>query len=384
MATLKTWAIQGENTHAHIGRTLSTALIAAGGVVDKAARSFQVTENTGADMAVKVGSGTLGDLCAIAGDAAGQGVYIAEHQNATETVTIGASDPTRDRIDLIVARVYDDEADSSGQNKTEIEVVEGEPKSSNPTAPAVPAGAIALAEVAVDRGVTGITDADITDRRTEIIVAGQHVETLVFESSDTFTKADYPWLKRVRVIAQGGGGAGGGAAATGANQCSAGNGGGAGAYAEKTIDVADLAATETITVGTGGAGVSGATGGDGGTSSFGSHCSAGGGIGAGVVSASGTVNHGASSSNTQSATGDLVVKGGTGGGAMRYANNRALPGRGGDAVLGKGGGHASSGNDGEPGGEYGGGGGGASTTSSASAQTGGGGGDGVVIVELFA
>src|SRR5690606_33936365 len=122
------------------------------------------------------------------------------------------------------------------------EIIEGTPAGS-PTAPAVPGGAIKLAEIEVGAGVTAITDADITDTREEIKVRGQLVETLYFTSSGTFKKADYPWLARVRVRVQGAGGGGGGAAAPSAGQAAEGGGGGSGGYCEKVLQVGELAAS---------------------------------------------------------------------------------------------------------------------------------------------
>src|SRR5690606_34295960 len=97
--------------------------------------------------------------------------------------------------------------------------------------------------------------------------------TVYFTSSGTFTKADYPGLRAVRVKVQAGGGGGGGAAGTSPGEEAAAAGGGGGEYAESFIPASGLSAAETITVGTGGSGGAagfniGSTGGD---SSFGSH-----------------------------------------------------------------------------------------------------------------
>jgi hypothetical protein len=43
-------------------------------------------------------------------------------------------------------------------------------------------------------------------------------EAVYFTSNGTFTKADYPWLRAIRVRLVGGGGGGGGCATTSANQ----------------------------------------------------------------------------------------------------------------------------------------------------------------------
>ena len=166
-ATISTWAIQAEDAPASVGRLLASILLHEG-VADKADGSFAVAEDTGSNMQIKVGSGTLGDLAAVAGDAAtGQGIYVCRHQDPTVTLPIAASDPGDDRIDLVVLRLYDDDADSSGNSYADVEVVEGTPAAS-PTVPATPDSAIPLAQIDVGAGVTAITDSDITDSRTEL------------------------------------------------------------------------------------------------------------------------------------------------------------------------------------------------------------------------
>jgi hypothetical protein len=163
-ATIATWAIQAEDAPASVGRLLASVLLREG-VVDVAGGSYQVAEDTGSNMQIQVGSGTTGDLAVVAGDAsADQGVYVSRHNDPTVTLAISASDPGDDRLDLVVLRVYDDDADSSGNSYADVEVIEGTPAAS-PTVPATPAGAIPLAQIEVGAGVTAITDADITDLR---------------------------------------------------------------------------------------------------------------------------------------------------------------------------------------------------------------------------
>jgi hypothetical protein len=108
------------------------------------------------------------------------------------------------------------------------------------------------------------------------------VSTVYFTSSGTFTKADYPWLRAIRVKVQGGGGGGGGVAAASGSNSSVSGGGGGGAYGEKFItDIAGLDSSVTVTVGAGGsAGAAGNNAGSaGGNSSFGAVVSANGGVG---------------------------------------------------------------------------------------------------------
>ncbi|WP_265335279.1 hypothetical protein [Paraburkholderia franconis] len=81
--------------------------------------------------------------------------------------------------------------------------------------------------------------------------------------------------------AQGGGAAGGGAGGAGASTVSMGAPGGSGSYGKSIWPVATIGASQTITVGAGGAGVSNGTGGNGGSSSIGSLLTAPGGVGGG-------------------------------------------------------------------------------------------------------
>lgn len=147
------------------------------GVWDLAGDHFEVVEQSTPGMSVRCGSGTAGDMAVVAGDASLQGRYIVQNQDSyvgdgDAELSIGNGDPSDPRIDLIVLRVYDDEMDSSGSTKAEVEVVEGTPASS-PSTPSTPDGAIALAEVLVGAGEsTSIGDGDITDLREQSSPAG--------------------------------------------------------------------------------------------------------------------------------------------------------------------------------------------------------------------
>src|SRR5690606_11773068 len=82
-------------------------------------------------------------------------------------------------------------------------------------------------------------------------VATGTIAVQVFTESGTYNKTAGVKMARVRVVGPGGGGGGGATSATG-------GGGGAGGYSEKVIAAASLGETETVTVGTGGAGGSAA------------------------------------------------------------------------------------------------------------------------------
>ena len=213
-------------------------------------------------------------------------------------------------------------------------------------------------------------------RKRQIYGAGSH----------TWTKPE--GLKAVIVEVQAGGGGAGGTEATGTSQGAISSGGTGGAYCKKLILEENLSPTESVTVGAGGAG--GATGGNpgvaGGNSSFGSHCSATGGLG-GTFSSATTGTRSLESDVAPNATGgDINISGGITTGAFWNGNGDiAFASKGGDSVLGIGGrgrvqngtGPASEvGGNGEG---YGGGGGGSISLDS-SAAVGGNGSDGIVIV----
>lgn len=161
-ASIKTRSLQTESLSGDTDRLINDVLLGSG-VVDVAGLSYKVAQDTGANMQVKVGSGLAGDKAVIRRDGR---VYIGEHQNATQLYLLAASDPTNPRIDLVVYRTYDTEADSSGNTYSDVEVVQGTPQAV-PVAPAVPGGATALASILVGAGVSAIINADITDLRVE-------------------------------------------------------------------------------------------------------------------------------------------------------------------------------------------------------------------------
>ena len=388
-ATLNTWAIQGEDSPAHAARIVAS-ILATEGVVDVAGDSFKVAQDTGSNMQIKVGSGTAGDLAAVAGDLTAQGLYVTEHQDATVTLAVAASDPTNDRIDRVILRIYDDDEDSSGNSYADIEVIQGTPAAS-PSAPALPSHAITLATILVQATVTAITNSDITDGRTEAKARGQYVDTVYFTSSGTFDKADYPWLKKVVVKVQAGGGGSGGTQATSGSQAALSGGGGGGGYAETEIHVEDLATSETVTVGAGGAG--GASGNNagssGGSSSFGAHAVAAGGEG-GVAGAAGTTVPDTKQPQSGGAVsaGDLQIPGGASMLGMLIsiaATTNGTSAAGGDSMLGAGGrGGRRVSDSGVAGTGFGSGAAGQITNASSSATAGTTGQPGIVIVELYA
>ena len=211
-----------------------------------------------------------------------------------------------------------------------------------------------------------------------------YVETVYFTSNGTFTKADYPWLRAIRVKVQGAG-AGGGGALSNPGQQACGVSGSGGGYAESFItDIAGLDASVTVTRGAGGAGGTSAptSGSNGGTSSFGALVSAsGGGVSVAMVSSTSSVMQGVSGGSTN--TGDLTINGGPSGFSVIVNGSAGVTGSGGDSVLGAGGSGRQTSNNGDSGKNYGGGGSGGADRDD-TGRPGGAGANGIVIVELYA
>lgn len=202
--------------------------------------------------------------------------------------------------------------------------------------------------------------------------------------TSTFTKADYPWLARVRVAAQGGGGGSAGATAE-AGELIARPGAPAGAWAQSLIEASALAAAEAIVVGAGGLGGSAdnGAGGAGGTSSFGGFVIADGGPGGPANMLSGTAPETARGpAGASTGTGDLIIGGGGSGASIRLSAGQCSSGRGGDSVLGHGGEERRTSGPGQAPTGYGAGAGGA-VSINGSAQIGQSGGSGIVIIELY-
>ena len=224
------------------------------------------------------------------------------------------------------------------------------------------------------------TSGTISDSGTNTFVSPQEVgaTTEVFLTSDTWTKPASGTMAYIQVWGAGGSG----------GRCAAGRGGGGGGgggYYETFIPLASLGATETVTVGTGGAAqTTQANGAVGGNSSFGSWVTAyggGGGYGATTVENGGGGGGGTTAVGSVGQTGaggaggaDLVsLAGGVGAVAATSAATSTLYG-------GGGGGHANGPYVGAKGFWGGGGGGGGSagtgTAGGASVHGGGGGGAG--------
>lgn len=349
-----------------------------------------------------------------------QGPYWVALPAAETPGPLAAADATNPRKDIVIARVYDNDEDSSGLRLARSEYIAGTAAAS-PAEPAVPAGAIRLAtiDVPASPGAPAVTDRrpfvvaaggilpvrDQAERDALSAHSGLHVWRLdlrrverhdgtswvdkavsqqVFTAGGTWSKP--AGAKSVRVQVQGGGGAGGGAAVTAASQVSGGAGGQGGAYAEQTFDASALAASVAVTVGAGGTAVSGGTGNAGATSSFGASVSAAGGGGGAANGAGGTPFTVLGANGAQTMVGAIQIPGSPGDSCSRLGTvvGQVIPGQGGDSKLGFGGaGGALTGAAGDPGLGYGGGGGGGTNPPSTAARAGGAGAAGVVIVTTY-
>ena len=198
---------------------------------------------------------------------------------------------------------------------------------------------------------------------------GAYRSTLVFTQTGTWTKPS--GLSRIRVYVTGGGGGGKGKRSDGSE---GGTGGCAGGTAIKTIEASALGSTESVTIGGGSAGVANtdSNAGTGGTSSFGSHCSATGGMGGDRPTGSPYLDGGIGSG------GDINIRGSSVVTSRETVDDAGSPG--GDSFFGGGGRSAKTDGTYAHGGhgQYGSGGGGGNTSGA-----GGNGGSGVVVVEQY-
>lgn len=214
--------------------------------------------------------------------------------------------------------------------------------------------------------------------------SAQPLNVQKFTTPGTFTYTPTTGTKKIIVKVQGAGGGGGGAQQTVAGAASAGCGGSAGGYAESLLTSGFSG--QTITVGTGGAGVLTAAGSNGTSSSFGALLSGSGGVGGDyqVPVASYPVQLTAPVGGTGTGGNIFNGKGGDGERVLLTASGNGISGRGGRSMFSEGGssrvGAAFTGNAGL----LGSGGGGAITQSTAGTNYAGGkGGDGAVIIEEY-
>lgn len=201
---------------------------------------------------------------------------------------------------------------------------------------------------------------------TTLTVVGQVTDVQTFNADGTWTKPGFGSVAFIQVW-----GAGGSGARDDTRDC---GGGAGGAYIEAFVPLALLGATESVTVGVGGAArSSNQAGAAGGNSSFGTWATAYGGAGGGYDAANPAGGGGGGGPVGAGAVGSGTNLGGAGGGLLGGAGgNGATPG--GDSTDGGGGGGGSSGDGGSS--IRGGGGGGGSASSGGNSLYGGAGGRG--------
>ncbi|RDK01616.1 hypothetical protein [Paraburkholderia lacunae] len=218
---------------------------------------------------------------------------------------------------------------------------------------------------------------------------GLYLGTQVITASGTYTPGTYTVAGRsvtatkARFRGTASGGAGGGASATGSGQASAGGGGSAGNPFE--FLVTSGLASQTITVGAAGLGVSGANGGNGGDLVIGSYATIRGGKGGGLggtlatfpgVSSNGVFN---ATSTFGSVTAILNTLGQVGGNGICFSTGATLNGDGGTSPYGSGGRTAAANGNG-----YGAGGMGTGNGQSAAAAAGNQGAPAIMFVDEYA
>jgi hypothetical protein len=130
------------------------------------ADAFEVVEATVWD--VTVGSlVTDVDVYAVAGTAAGQGVYLVRMDQAGDTITLSAADGSNPRIDEIYLVVADNDYDSGTESLPRLALREGVAASS-PSAPGVDSewtASVLLATIDLPAAAADITACTITDER---------------------------------------------------------------------------------------------------------------------------------------------------------------------------------------------------------------------------
>lgn len=354
------------------------------------------------------------------------------------TLTFSVGNGANPRIDLVVARVYDNPYDSSGFQEGEVAIVEGTPAGS-PSPPPVPASSIPLWQVTVAANASGANPINFTTARTDrrfytaavgaiVPIASaterdaivepfngmviyridqKWIETydgaawkvqgattttapnqIIFTASGSLTSAQVVGAKALRVQCIGGGSAGAGAPSTGSGQASAGGGGGAGAYAMSLLNMTALTFPITVTIGAGGTPASGAAGGGGGNTSFGTHVIAAGSTPGGSTLSAGSsdawATGGTGGTKASPSVGQLTVDGADGYFGQRVGT-AARGGRGGSSFFGAGQRQSNTGSNAgfDAAANSGAGGSGANNGVSASAKLGGAGGSGVCIVEVL-
>jgi hypothetical protein len=138
-----------------------TAVNPLGGVIGGPGKPLSVSQQASPNMSVLVNAG----YCAVPHATQGHGVYLFGLL-AQGTLTVAANSSGQARVDIVIARVYDEDDSAS---YCDIEIVEGTPGSGQP---ATPSTAILLGAVAVASGASSIGTANITDKRSFTVAPG--------------------------------------------------------------------------------------------------------------------------------------------------------------------------------------------------------------------
>lgn len=148
------------------GANTAGSLVTRGGVASNIGSALSVTQTGSPSMAVVVKSGVA---WVPGSENATQGCY-GVLNDADVTLSIAAAHASLSRIDLVCYKVEDSQY-SGSNNTSSLVVVTGTPAGS-PTPPAAPNNSLTLAQVLVGPAVTSITNANITDVRKRLAMAG--------------------------------------------------------------------------------------------------------------------------------------------------------------------------------------------------------------------
>ena len=174
-------AIQAGGETAAQFRRVFQALFGRPGIIR--ATDCAVTQNGTPNMSVNVAAGQV----VVAGtESTSQGYYLV-YNDAAVNLTVAAADSTNARIDLIVAKVQDQEY-SGTVDAASIVVVTGT-AAPTPVAPTAPSNSVILAQIAVAANATSITNAAITDKRTFVGVQTGATNVVVASGTDSKTFA---------------------------------------------------------------------------------------------------------------------------------------------------------------------------------------------------
>lgn len=266
----------GEDYQAADITTAFEAVVTTSGVADLAAGDFQVTQNGSPDNTVLVAGGmALVPNSAYVPGGGNQRYFVVRSTGSSVTIPAnGAGNPRVDRICIKVDTGATPGARGSGASST---VVVTGTAAASPTASATPSNHESLALVTVSSGFSTITNANITDDRTQMRIktsalpggGGILAERRVYKATATWTKPT--GIKYVIVDIKAGGGGGGGVGT--ASGLGTSGGGGEGERATVKIPAVSLSSSVVVTIGAGGAGGVGnnaAVVTQGGVSSFGS------------------------------------------------------------------------------------------------------------------